>query len=83
MVWVLPKSRLLCAPMPNRNSETEILEEEMAVFFCQAEGKTQQASASRTVPPPPSGIRKDFICGAHRVYDKDQNSEVLAFFFLH
>ena len=36
----------------------------MALFFCQAEGKTQQASASRTLSPSPSGIGEDFICGA-------------------
>ena len=37
---------------------------EMALFFCQAEGKTQQASASRTVLPQPLEIREDFICGS-------------------
>ena len=28
----------------------------MALFFCQAEGKTQGASASRTVPPRPGKL---------------------------
>ena len=36
----------------------------MALLFCQAEGKTQQASASRTVFVPPTPNREDFICGA-------------------
>ena len=35
----------------------------MALFFCQAEGKTQQSSASRTVLTPPWGMGEDFICG--------------------
>ena len=48
---LLPKYRLRCAPRPNRSTETGILEEEKDGFiFCQAEGKTQQASASRIVP---------------------------------
>ena len=75
---------------------------EIAFFLCQAEGKTQQASASRTVPPPPlptppvpsptsphtsptpaSGTRRRFYLWGlqSRVYDKDPNSEGLAFFF--
>ena len=55
----------------------------MALFFCQAEGKTQQASTSRTVHS--FGNRGRFYMWGpqSRVYDKDQSSKGLAFFFLH
>ena len=54
----------------------------MALFSCQAEGKTQQASASRTVPPT-SWNWRFYMWGLQSgVYDKDQSSEGLAFFFL-
>ena len=53
----------------------------MALFFCQAEGKTQQASASRTVLLLLGNQGRFYMWGSQsRVYDKDQSSESLAFF---
>ena len=57
----------------------------MALFFCQAEGKTHQASTSRTVPPHPvlGNYRGSYRWNTqYRVSDKDQSGEGLAFFFL-
>ena len=52
----------------------------MALFFCQGEGKTQQASAaraSRTVPPL-LGKQGFYMWGSKSgVYDKDQRSCIL------
>ena len=54
----------------------------MALFLCQAKGKTHQASASRTVPPSLGNWRGFYRWGSQSgVYDKDQSSEGLAFFF--
>ena len=53
----------------------------MALFFCQAEGKTQQASASRTVPLLLGNQGRFYMWGSQSgVCDKDQSSEGLAFF---
>ena len=55
----------------------------MALFFCQAEGKTQQARASRTAPPSSGNRRRFYTPGLQSgVCDKDQSSEGLVFFFL-
>ena len=55
----------------------------MALFFCQAEGKTQQARSSRTVPPSLGNRRRFYTWGSKSgVCDKGQSSEGLAFFFL-
>ena len=47
---MLTKSRLHCTPTPNRNMETELEETEKGVLIARQRG-TQQASASRMVPP--------------------------------
>ena len=54
----------LCTDAEQKYGDRDFGGREMALFFCQTEGKTQQASASITVSPPPLGIREDFICGA-------------------
>lgn len=49
---LMPKILTLCAPMLKRNMETEFWRNENNGFYlCLARGNTQQASASRTVPP--------------------------------
>ena len=52
-----------CAPMPNRNTETEIWRirnREVFYFLCQAKGRHSRL-APQELCPPPLGIGEDFI----------------------
>ena len=73
-----------CAPMSNRNTETEnwkTRNREAFSFLCQAKGRHSRLTPQE-LRPPPWGIR-DFIWGGSQsgVCDKDQSSEGLAFLF--
>ena len=56
-----------CAPMLNKNTETEnwkLRNGEAFYFLCQAKGRHSRLTP-RELCPPPWGIGKDFIRGAH------------------
>ena len=63
ILWT--KSRLLCAPMPNRKSETDFGGRERWLdFSAWHKGRHSRLAPQGLCPPPPSGIGEDFICGA-------------------
>ena len=74
----------LCTDANQKYGDRDFGGRERWVYF----SARQKGRHSKLVPqelcPSPSGIGEDFICGARspRVYDKDQSSEGLAFFFL-
>ena len=63
-VHLLPKSRLLCALMPNRNTETDFGGRESWLYFsARQKGRHSRLGPQELGPPTPSGIREDFNVG--------------------
>ena len=68
--------------MLNRNTEAVMEEKErVASLLCQAKGEHSRLGPQELCPAPPSVVPREKLHSQAEVYDKDQGSNSLAFFF--
>ena len=81
---LLPRYRLSCAPMPNKYGDRDFGGRERWLYFsARQKGRHSRLVPQELCPPPSFGNRRRFYTWGSQsgVYDKNQSSEGLAFFF--